>query len=293
MLFSIININKPKGITSHDVVAQCRKIFGLKKVGHLGTLDPMATGVLPVALGQATRLIEYFPDNKRYMAEITLGQTTTTDDAEGEVLEKKPAKGITQTQIIEALKAFEGEIQQQVPLYSAVHVGGKKLYKIARSGQAEDIKLPVKTVTISEISLLDFSLPTLSIDVACSSGTYIRSIARDLGKALGCGGHLSGLVRTQHGQFVLDDAVTLDTLKASDNPQQYLQAPAAFLGLPRIPLDEATCKQLENGMKITLERPPVKLTTNRLYLAERNERPVSVVMADGGKLKPVKVFPEN
>ena len=233
-MFAALNVYKPKGITSHDVVSRLRRIYGLKKIGHLGTLDPLAEGVLPVCLGQATRLIEYFPDDKRYTAEVTLGRTTTTLDSEGEELSLVDCTGLdlSSQRLDEILKRFTGLIMQQVPLYSAVHVGGKKLYELARQGKTAD--LPTRETTIHELTLLGVSLanpahPVLTLDIHCSSGTYIRSLARDIGEALGCGAYMSNLVRTRHGCFDIQGSIPLDTLKESQEPQQFLQDPVQFL----------------------------------------------------------------
>lgn len=305
-MFAALNIYKPKGITSHDVVARLRKIYGLKKIGHLGTLDPLAEGVLPVCLGQATRLIEYFPDDKRYRAEVTLGRTTTTLDSEGEELSLTDCTGLdfSPERLAAVLPQFTGTIVQQVPLYSAVHVGGKKLYELARQGKTAD--LPTRETTIHELTLVSVNLenpahPILTLDVHCSSGTYIRSLARDIGDTLGCGAYMSALVRTSHGCFGLQQSVGLDTLKESENPQQYLLDPVQFLSMPVLELtnpDEA--RLLTNGMKVqpTLDTSAdtsaggvaVKLKPNALYMAVYQGRPIGVAQLVSHKLKPVKIF---
>lgn len=306
-MFAALNIYKPKGITSHDVVSRLRKIYGLKKIGHLGTLDPLAEGVLPICLGQATRLIEYFPDDKRYRAEVTLGRTTTTLDSEGEEVSLMDCTGldVSAERLAEVLRQFTGTILQQVPLYSAVHVGGKKLYELARQGKTAD--LPTRETTIHELALCSINLenpahPVLTLDIHCSSGTYIRSLARDIGEALGCGAYMSALVRTRHGRFDIQDSVGLDTLKESDNPHQYLQDPVQFLSMPILTIpnpDDA--RLLTNGMKIlpsldtasgdaTSGGVAVKLKPNALYMTVHAGRPVGVVQLVSHKLKPVKIF---
>lgn len=298
-MFAALNIHKPVGMTSHDVVSRLRRIYGLKRIGHLGTLDPLAEGVLPLCLGQATRLIEYFPDDKRYCARVTLGRTTTTLDAEGDELTRQDCHGldVSRERLEALLTQFTGEIDQQVPLYSAVHVGGKKLYELARQGKTAT--LPTRRVNIHALALLDVDYtdpahPVLSLDVHCSSGTYIRSLSRDIGEALGCGAYMSGLVRTAHGQFSGTQSVTLEALQASDNPQAFLLNPVAYLDMPTLPLTDATmAQQVLNGMKI-VPGPGVKLRTNQHYLALFEENPLAVVRAEGcfedSRVKPVKVF---
>lgn len=300
-MFAALNVYKPKGITSHDVVSRLRRIYGLKKIGHLGTLDPLAEGVLPVCLGQATRLIEYFPDDKRYTAEVTLGRTTTTLDSEGEELSLMNCTGLdlSSERLDTVLKQFTGTILQQVPLYSAVHVGGKKLYELARQGKTAE--LPTRETTIHELTLLGVNLespahPVLTLDVHCSSGTYIRSLARDIGDALGCGAYMSHLVRTRHGCFDIQGSISLDTLKESQEPQQFLQDPVQFLTMPILAIDSSEdARLLTNGMKITLGLPAegtvaTRLKPNALYMAVHNGRPVGVIQAVSQKLKPVKIF---
>lgn len=316
-MFAALNIYKPKGLTSHDVVARLRRIYGLKKVGHLGTLDPLAEGVLPVCLGQATRLIEYFPTGKRYTAQVTLGRTTATLDSEGEILTEADCRGLdlTAEALENVLSRFRGLIQQQVPLYSAVHVDGKKLYKHARKQEAtrkqedkaenvqeiESIILPSREVTIHQLELLDVDLsdpahPTLVLDIACSSGTYIRSLARDIGDALGRGAYLSGLLRTEHGLFRLKDSVRLETLQETDTPQAYLLNPVSYLAIPTLELpSEEAVRLLSNGMRIALPSVEAAVATAlkpaEFYLAIFQNRPIGVVSVAEGLLKPLKIFP--
>ena len=298
-MFAVINIRKAPGMTSHDVVARLRRIYGLKKIGHLGTLDPLAEGVLPVCLGQATRLIEYFPTGKSYRAEITLGRTTTTLDAEGDTVTEADCTrlDLSPEKLDAVLSNFRGIIQQTVPLYSAVHVKGKKLYELARQGKTAD--LPSREVTIHRLELLEVddthpAAPRLVLDIACSSGTYIRAIARDVGDALGVGAYLSHLMRTGHGQFDLEGSVTLDTLQEATDPSVYLQEPIQFLELPRFPIDAEGAKLLGYGIKVDPQANAggvaVKMKPNALYLVMHQERPVGVVSFESGLLKPVKIF---
>lgn len=204
-------VDKPGGITSHDVVARIRKrLHRNAKVGHAGTLDPMATGVLIICVGQATRLAEWVTnENKRYQAEITLGIETATYDALGDIVAEKPVT-IAQRDVEVALNLFRGTVVQRPPAFSAIKVDGERLYKLARRG--EEVEAPERTITIESLQLLSCDLPRVSIDVMCSKGTYIRSIAHDLGVALGTGGHLSGLRRLSSGRFKIEDAHPLDEI---------------------------------------------------------------------------------
>ena len=202
-------INKPKGWTSFDVVAKIRNKLGVKKVGHTGTLDPMATGVLVLCLGKATKMAQEMTGyDKEYVAEITLGTSSNTDDAEGELLKNGEAKPVSQDQLESILEKFKGEIQQVPPQFSAKKVNGQRAYKLARKGQK--VKLEARPVTIHELDLLDFKWPIVKLRILCSKGTYIRSIARDLGTELGCGAYLSALERTKVGDILVEDARTIE-----------------------------------------------------------------------------------
>jgi tRNA pseudouridine55 synthase len=300
-MFAALNVYKPTGMTSHDVVARLRRIYNLKKIGHLGTLDPLAEGVLPVCLGHATRLIEYFPDDKCYRAEVTLGRTTTTLDSEGEEVSVTDCSGLdlSEARIQEVLVRFTDTITQQVPLYSAVHVGGKKLYELARQGKTAD--LPTREVTIHQLSLVEQrdenpAHPVLVLDVHCSSGTYIRSLARDIGDAFGCGAYMSHLIRTRHGRFEANQSVSLETLQQAEDPLRYLQDPVPFLTLPSLEVASAEeAAKLSNGIKIQPDLEAaggvaVKLKPNALYLAMHAGRLLGVVEVVSQKLKPIKIF---
>ncbi len=206
----IFNIDKPVGMTSHDVVARVRRLTGQRRVGHAGTLDPLASGVLPICLGQATRVAEYLSESgKCYRAVVVFGAVTDTYDAEGEVLRSAPVD-LTREQIAAALPAFLGRQMQLPPLYSAIKRGGQPLYKLARAGiEAERQARPVD---IFRLEIIDWQPPALTLEVECSKGTYIRSLAYDLGERLGCGAHLGGLTRLRSGPFTLDDSLTLEEL---------------------------------------------------------------------------------
>lgn len=229
-----LNLNKSFGWTSHDCVARVRKLLRLKRVGHAGTLDPAATGVLPIALGKATRLLQYLPGGKAYQATIRLGVKTTTDDLQGEILFSQSCSGLNLPEVKAAIAQFEGKIEQIPPIYSAIQVDGKRLYDLARQG--ETVEVPARIVEVSSIEILDWregDFPELDVAIACGSGTYIRAIARDLGAVLNTGGTLAALTRTQSNNFQLTSSITLDDLEAqlqagtfqpslSDNALQHL-----------------------------------------------------------------------
>lgn len=295
-MHGFLNIDKPAGITSHDVVARVRRVARQKRVGHAGTLDPAATGVLVIALGQATRLIEYVQDEtrKRYTATIRLGITTTTDDAEGDITAANPVPELDRSSVEVALAPFRGRIQQVPPMYSALHHQGQRLYDLARAGKVVDI--PARPVQIYSLSLLDMDLPTVTLDVECGKGTYIRSLARDLGAALGCGAHLAGLRRTAVGVFEIADAVSLEDLegeKGSEasspllpfSPSLLLSPETAVLDWPSITLDADQATYVRNGRPLALI-----LEGQRI----RAHAPDGVLLAllerEGAMWKPTKVF---
>ena len=226
MVSGVINIYKIKGFTSHDVVAKLRGILKQKKIGHTGTLDPEATGVLPVCLGSATKLCDMLTDReKEYIAEVRLGITTDTQDMTGTVLSEKEVK-FTEAQVTEAIQSFVGHYEQIPPMYSALKVNGKKLYELAREGK--EVERKARPVTIHYIEILDIKLPQLRIKVGCSKGTYIRTLCHDLGEKLGCGAAMASLERTKSGQFSLETAITLAELEeklkvAGGNREEVIQ----------------------------------------------------------------------
>ncbi|MCK5613334.1 tRNA pseudouridine(55) synthase TruB [Candidatus Pacearchaeota archaeon] len=203
-------INKPKDWTSFDVVAKVRNTLNVKKVGHTGTLDPKATGVLVLCVGKATKLaMEITATDKEYVAEITLGSTSTTDDQEGEITPfSENPNSPSQTDIEKLFPQFTGEIEQIPPIFSAIKIDGKRAYKSARAG--EEIKMKSRNVTVHELEILDYKWPVLKLRVHCGKGFYVRSLARDIGKALNVGGYLSALQRTRVGQFTIDQAITVE-----------------------------------------------------------------------------------
>lgn len=248
-MFGFLNIYKPKGKTSHDVVAILRRITKVKQIGHTGTLDPFAEGVLPICIGKATRLIEYLKDDKAYVATVQLGSATDTYDLEGETT--KTSDLIPSLDEIEAkLDDFRGEIEQTPPIYSAIKVNGKKLYEYARAGEQVEVK--TRKVCISELKLLEYNqeTSTLELYIACSKGTYIRSIANDLGEKLGCFGHLIKLVRVQAGDFVVEDAIKLEDLQTKEDVEKQLIYPLQKLNYQAYSLDEIEKEKISHGMQI-------------------------------------------
>jgi tRNA pseudouridine55 synthase len=256
----VLVVDKPVGLTSHDVVQIIRRGTGIRRAGHTGTLDPRASGVLVILIGPAVRLSEYVSaSDKRYQATIRLGVSTDTYDAEGEYVEPvRPTvavKDITEDQFQDALMQFVGEIKQVPPPYSAVKVQGRKAYEIARNG--EEVELEPRTINVYSLDLLEWSPPEAVVDVFCSSGTYVRSLANDLGKALGSGAHLVGLRRTKSGRFTLRDAVPLRRLQESftaGNWYKYLIPAAEALGdWPMVELDADQVELVRHGHRVPAE----------------------------------------
>jgi tRNA pseudouridine55 synthase len=248
VLGGVLNVDKPGGMSSHDVVASLRRLTGIRRIGHTGTLDPLATGVLLLCLGRTTRLSEYLVgQDKRYEAIIRLGQETNTYDAEGEIVAEQQVEA-DQDAIEAALSHFRGTISQLPPMFSAIKKDGQPLYKLARQGI--EAERPSRQVTIYRLELLGWTPPTLHLDITCSSGTYIRSLAHDLGQLLGCGGHITGLRRTAVGHFTLENAVTLAELTA-ETWQAYLQpADTAVSHLPAVEFSGAEAARLQLGQQI-------------------------------------------
>lgn len=285
--FGFLNIDKPLGMTSHDVVAQTRRVFGVRKVGHAGTLDPLATGVLIICLGGATRLSEYVMHaQKRYTARILFGITTTTYDAEGEVIQTRDAAHLTADDVLAQLPSFTGEYMQTPPIYSAIKQDGRKLYDIARAGGT--VELQPRRVCIDSIALLDWQTPIATLDVSCSAGTYIRSLAYDLGEALGVGAHLTGLTRTQSGSFHIEDAATPDTVFADPDWRAQIVTPdRALQGWRKITLDMAQSEIVAHGGAVSDAAVP----EGTLSLAYKEDGALlAVVRAESGMAVPQKVF---
>lgn len=280
-LFGCLNIYKPVGMTSHDVVAILRRKTKIRQIGHTGTLDPFAEGVLPICIGKATRLIEFLPDDKEYLATIQFGASTTTYDIEGEKTFTSDKK-VNESEIIEVLHTFEGEISQLPPIYSAIKVKGKKLYEYARKG--EEVEIQPRKVTIENIELKSFdeTLQQAQVLIKCSKGTYIRSIANDLGQNLGCCGHLIKLIRTQAGKFRVENSVQLDEIDVAKS----LINPLEIMDLPKLQLSDDEYNKIRHGMPIQNSKKHV----NFLSLIYNNNEICAVGFADESGIKAKKVF---
>jgi tRNA pseudouridine55 synthase len=248
-----LNVLKPPGMTSHDVVGFLRKALSQKKAGHCGTLDPGAAGVLPVALGHATRLIEYLPhDIKKYRAEILLGITTDTGDTFGAVTMTRPVRALSQAEVKRVLEAFLGVTSQRPPAASAIRIRGKRLYEYHRQG--EQVEIPVRQVRIDSIAIAYMKADRLMLDVVCGGGTYIRSLAHDIGEMLGCGATMSFLVRTGSGPFGIAESITLDEIVSSFREGAFnrtlIRPGDALNHLPSLALDGEEERMLRNGVTL-------------------------------------------
>ncbi len=300
LISGLLNINKPQGMTSHDVVARIRKLSKQRKVGHTGTLDPMATGVLLVCLGQATRLIEYLMlTRKQYQATIRFGVVTDTLDAEGKVVSHHDTTSLTEARIREVLPTFMGEIEQVPPIFSALKQGGQPLYKRARAG--EEIALDPRPVTLYNLDWIAWQPPDLTLAVTCSPGTYIRSLARDLGEALETGAHLAALARTANGPWLLEQAVSLETLEQENLSdelkwQTYLHPlDSTVTHLPKVILDETKTRYVKHGRQIHLSTKDVTLNEQTQLLRAYNSAGkflaiLKQVEAEKNIWQPKKVF---
>ena len=268
-MLGFLNLQKSQGFTSHDCVAKVRRILQMKQVGHGGPLDPDAVGVLPIALGRATRLLQFLPTDKTYIGTIKLGIVTTTDDLAGEVITSQPVAELNLATITQALEKFQGKISQIPPKYSAIQVGGKRLYDLARSGVAID--LPVREVEILGIKILDWrsqEFPELEVEINCGAGTYIRSIARDLGEILGTGGTLAALQRTRSAGFNLADSITLLDLEAELNSWEPIPPQIALRHLPELILPPDLAKRWTQGQKIPHPAPLTNLSGEFIRISE-------------------------
>jgi len=286
----VLVIDKPIGLTSHDVVQIVRKGTNIRRAGHTGTLDPRASGVLVILIGPAVRLSEFVSaSDKRYQAVIRLGQTTDTYDADGHVTSTSPVD-ITEEQFENALKQFIGEIEQVPPPYSAVKVKGRKAYEMAREG--EEVNLHPRKIQVYNLDLLEWAQPEAVIDVYCSSGTYVRSLAHDMGEALGCGAHLVGLRRTKSGRFTLRDAVPLRNLRETfDNGTWYqflIPAAEALSDWPAIELSQTQVEDVRHGHRIPADPEKGKMARG---ISEQGEL-VALLELDAttNEWQPKKVF---
>lgn len=286
-MFGFLNIYKPIGITSFDVIRVLKKVLNTKHIGHAGTLDPFAQGVLPIAIGKATRLIEFLGNEKEYLAEVSFGKSTNTYDCDGETVSTSNKK-ISLKYIQTCLKDFEGEILQTPPIFSAIKVKGKKLYEYARAGENVEIKPRKVFVEKIEIKSFDEIHQKAEILIKCSKGTYIRSIANDLGEKLECGAHLSKLIRTQSAKFLSNNSVKLDEI-TSDNVKSFLINPLEVIDLQSIELDENEHNKILMGQPIFNK----KNIQDDFVLLVYNNSVSAIAKVDKDCLKVKKVFDEK
>jgi len=295
VLSGIINLNKPPGKTSFQMVAHVRRLSGVRKVGHSGTLDPDATGVLPIFIGRTTRLVSYLTDaNKTYHAEIEFGSATDTYDSSGDVIQTGDPSFLT-TEIIEsALTVFRGSIEQVPPMFSAIKYKGKPLYHLARAG----VEVPRKPreVTIFKLDIISWKAPVLSIEVECSKGTYIRSLAHDLGQLLECGAHLKGLIRTKSGPFLIDDSISISQIEESAQEgkwQDIVHPPDFILGhLGTVILDITQEDSVIHGRPFSIAGDQLwgDDELRRAYSSDGRFLALITYDRNEGLWKPVKVF---
>lgn len=286
----IVNVNKPVGVTSHDVVNRLRRILNMKKIGHTGTLDPDAAGVLPMCVGKATKLAEYLvASDKEYRAVMTLGAVTDTQDASGEVLESFEVN-VTEEDIRNAVKSFEGEIGQIPPMYSAVKMDGKKLYELAREGKTIEREERRVTVFSIDITAIDLEKKTVDMTVKCSKGTYIRTLCNDIGASLGCGGYMSSLVRTKTGRFELEKAYTIERIEEMvENGDLSFLVPTgeALSEYEKVTLAERNATRVRYGIAISVQG----LTDNGVYrLFDEQGEFLALAKQEKGKTVMLKRF---
>ncbi|HEY1405014.1 MAG TPA: tRNA pseudouridine(55) synthase TruB [Spirochaetota bacterium] len=283
---AVLLIDKSAGMTSFDVIAVLRKIIGQRRIGHAGTLDKSATGLLVVCTGRLTRLVHYLIEkDKEYTGTITLGITTDSDDREGEILERRPIDGISEQMIIDAVSSFQGEILQRPPVYSALKIEGKRASDRTRRGEVLEMK--ERPVTIHRISVKEINLPVgeVIIDVKCSKGTYIRSLARDIGEKLGCGGYLSALRRTRCGELSVDSALTLDDLRtvleSGETDRKFcVSGGEALSQMTRIVLDRTGIEKVKNGARFAPENIIFRGQNDTLRYAIDDEDKNLIAIAD-------------
>ncbi len=280
----IVIVDKPEGWTSQDVVSKLRGVLHTKRIGHGGTLDPMATGVLPVFVGRATRAVEFFEHaEKTYVAQLRLGITTDTEDITGTVLEEKIV-AVTTEELEKTLSAFRGEISQVPPMYSAIKVNGQKLYDLARRGQ--EVERKSRKITIFRLECLEFSGDTAKLLVHCSKGTYIRTLCKDIGEALGCGGCMAALRRVGAGTYTDTDAVPLGELVNDEKPERYLRpVESMFTQYPSVELTDNQEKRCRNGNSFSLSLAD---GTYRAY--SKSGEFLMLAKAESGVMSTIKSF---
>jgi tRNA pseudouridine55 synthase len=289
----VLNINKPSGVTSHDVVESVRRIIGEKRIGHTGTLDPLATGVLVLCVGRATRIAQYLEaGEKEYKAVMRLGVTTDTLDAEGRVLETRSYATPDRQKIVDVMQRFTGSIMQRPPAYSAVKVGGVPSYKLAREGRAQPLNL--RPVRISGIVLTAYKDPDVDFTVTCSKGVYIRTLCAEMGDALGMGAHLARLERTRSGRYRIERAVTLEQLRdmaaAGTLDQVITPIDEALSEFPLVPISEAESERVLHGNQISCPGSLSISSNDRVRLHSPAGRLLALARIVAGALKPDLVF---
>lgn len=288
----VLAVNKPAGCTSRQIVDKVAKIVRPAKTGHAGTLDPLATGVLVIAIGPATRLISYLQQGKkRYLGEFRLGQRSDTDDIEGQVVEGGDWSGITREHLIQALHPFIGEISQIPPQFSAVHVDGQRAYALARRG--ETVELQARPVEVHSIELTRFEPPLLELLIECGSGTYIRSIGRDLGEALGCGAVMTSLCRLAVGPFALEYSIPYEELNAEQLRTALQPALQAVVEMPRRAISPEEIVAVRQGRALAVGSLPVLKSGSEVALVDAADLLLGIarVELDRQRLQPVIVFP--
>lgn len=280
----IVIVDKPQGWTSQDVTARLRRVFGTRRIGHGGTLDPMATGVLPVFVGRATRAVEFFEHaEKTYETVLRLGITTDTEDMTGTVLTEENVS-FTEEQLQETLAAFRGEILQVPPMYSALKVNGQKLCDLARKGKT--VERQPRPITIHELTLVERGENTLRLQVRCSKGTYIRTLCKDIGEKLGCGGCMESLRRVAAGEYTVDEAVPLQTLLDTEEPEKYLRdVDTMFRNYPAVTLTANQETRCRNGNAFSVSLAP---GTYRAY--SQDGEFLMLAKVDGGVMSTIKSF---
>lgn len=280
----IVIVDKPQEWTSQDVTARLRRVFNTRRIGHGGTLDPMATGVLPVFVGRATRGVEFFEHaEKTYEATLLLGMTTDTEDTSGTVLEEKEVH-ISETEFLSILPQFRGKIMQVPPMYSALKINGQKLVDLARKGKT--VERQAREIEIFELSCVEFSGITARLRVRCSKGTYIRTLCKDIGEALGCGGCMAALRRVQAGEYTIDEAVPLQTLLEAEHPEQYLRTvDSMFRQYPAVTLSSKQEKCCRNGAAFSMT---LESGTYRCY--SKDGEFLSLSKVEDGVMSTVKSF---
>ena len=293
-LHGIILLDKPVGLSSNEALQEVKKIFHAQKAGHTGSLDPLASGLLPICFGEATKYSDYMLNSdKTYRTEMTLGVSTTTGDKEGQILHEAPIPQLKEEQLAETLASFLGESRQIPPMYSALKQDGQPLYKLARQGV--EVNREARTIWIDFLNMTEFNVPTVKFDVKCSKGTYIRTLVEDMGKALGCPAHVSDLRRTTHGVFDINGAVTIDELnqlrqekafQALDN--KILPIETALSELPSISLSEDSAFYVKQGQAVQVAKAPVD---GWVSLFGANDMFMGIgEIQDDGKVKPKRML---